>query len=86
MEKSASELGKVLADMYGNAKRGEKVTMIYLFGVKFHVEIQTIGIAEIIEESGIHSTYKTELSKAVKLSKYVIPKLLHKSDKNNYTN
>lgn len=74
MEKSASELGKILADMYGNAQSGEKVTMIYLFGVKYHADIHKVGIAEVIEESGIHSTYRTELNKAVKLAKYVIPK------------
>ena len=74
MGKSASELGKILGEMYGNAKSGEKVTMIYLFGVKYHDEIQNVGIAQVIEESGIHSTYRTELNKAVKLAKYVIPK------------
>ena len=55
-------------------QRLEKVTMIYLYGVKHSDEIQNVGIAVVIEESGIHSTYRTELNKAVKLAKYVIPK------------
>ena len=29
------ELGQVLYDMYENAKSGEKVTMIHLFGIKY---------------------------------------------------
>ena len=40
----------------------------------YHDDIHKVGIAEVIEESGIHSTYRTELNKAVKLAKYVIPK------------
>jgi len=73
MEKSSNELGKILANMYTNAKSKEKVTMIHLFGVKYHDDIRRVGVAQVIEESGISSTYKTELTKAVNLAKYVKP-------------
>lgn len=73
MSKTASELGHILLEMYKNAPKKEQVTMIHLFGVQFHAEILRVGIKEVIEEAGIHSTYRTELNKAVKLAKYVTP-------------
>jgi len=66
-----NELSQKLSEMYKDAPKGEQVTMIYLFGIKYHSEIKKMGIKEIIAQSGIHSTYQTELSKAIKLSKYV---------------
>ncbi len=78
MAKTASELGNILADMYKNAQKKEQVTMIHLFGVQYHEEIQQVGIREVVEEAGIHSTYRTELNKAIKLAKYVTPLQLYK--------
>jgi hypothetical protein len=74
MSKTLNELGNLLEEMYSNAPRKEQVTMIHLFGVKYAEDIQKVGIREVIEQSGIHSTYRTELNKAVKLAKYVNPK------------
>lgn len=74
MSKTIIELGSILADMYTNAPNKEQVTMIHFFGVKYAEDIQKVGIREVIEQSGIHSTYRTELTKAVKLAKYVSPK------------
>lgn len=74
MSKTIIELGSILADMYTNAPKKEQVTMIHFFGVKYADDIQKVGIREVIEQSGIHSTYRTELNKAVKLAKYVTPK------------
>ncbi len=68
---TVNELGQKLKDMYANASKGEQVTMIYLFGIKYHKQIQEVGVKQVIEQSGIHPSYQTELSKAVKLSKYV---------------
>ena len=45
--------------------------MIHLFGIKYSEEIMKCGIAEVIKESGIFSTYRTELGKGIKLAKYV---------------
>ena len=67
----AKELGKLLNDMYQNAPRGEQVTMIHLFGIKYSADIKRSGIKEVVKEAGINSTYSTEISKAINLSKYV---------------
>jgi hypothetical protein len=74
MSKTLKDLGNLLEEMYSNAPKKEQVTMIHLFGVKYADDIQKVGIREVVEQSGIHSTYRTELSKAVKLAKYVSPK------------
>lgn len=74
MSRSVEALGKILADMYANAPKKEQVTMVHLFGVKYSDDIQRVGIREVIEQAGIHSTYRTELTKAVKLAKYVAAK------------
>lgn len=67
----ATQLGKLLKESYENAPKTEKVTMIHLFGIKYHDEIKQSNISQIIEASGIHSTYRTELGKGLKLAKYV---------------
>jgi hypothetical protein len=60
--------------MYTNAPEGEQVTMVYVFGIKFHADIAHYGIGSVIEAAGISTPYKTELTKAVKLAKYVVPR------------
>ncbi|WP_347159411.1 HTH-like domain-containing protein [Pontibacter chitinilyticus] len=67
------DLGQKLKEMYENAPRGEQVTMIHLFGVKFADSIKEVGVKEVIDEAGISSTYRTELNKAINLAKYVRP-------------
>lgn len=69
----AKELGQILNEVYTNARKGEQVTMIHLFGVMYSGEITRCGIKEVVKESGIRSTYLTEVAKAVKLAKYVRP-------------
>ena len=67
----ATQLGRKLSEAYTNAAKGEKVTMIHLFGIKYCDEILKCGVSEVIREAGIFSTYATELGKGIKLSKYV---------------
>lgn len=74
MDNSIEKLGKILEDMYSNALKKEKVTMIHLFGIKYAEDIRKVGIKEVIDQAGIHSTYRTELNKGVNLAKYVTPK------------
>lgn len=74
MSKTLEELGILLEEMYSKAQKKEQVTMIHLFGVKYAEDIQKVGIREVIEQSGIRISYRTELNKAVKLAKYVSPK------------
>lgn len=71
-----NELGKILADMYGNAPYGERVAHIHLFGIKYGDTIKAKGFksSEIIKVSGLKDSYATEVSKGIKLSKYAVPK------------
>ena len=71
-----NELGFKLKEMYENAPKGDAVAMIHLFGIKYATEIKNNEISkkEIIEVSGISSSYLTELTKGVKLSEYVVSK------------
>jgi hypothetical protein len=65
-------LGKILHDMYSNAKR-DKVAMIYLFGIKYSDDIKRFDVAEIVKISGINVlSYATEIRKAIKLANYVV--------------
>ncbi len=68
------QLGKVLNEMYTNALHKEKVTMIHLFGIKYHNEIRRVGIREVVEASGLNTSYSAEISKALRLAEYVTPK------------
>jgi hypothetical protein len=62
--------------MYNNAPKGDAVAMIHLFGIKFANEIKQSEYSkkDIIKQSGISTSYLTELNKGVKLAKYVVPK------------
>jgi hypothetical protein len=70
------ELGRELREMYLNAPKDDAVAMIHLFGIMYADEISNFENAknEIIQVSGISQSYITELSKGIKLAKYVIPK------------
>ena len=71
-----NELGNVLAVMYGNAPQGEQVAHIHLFGIKYGriIKSNAYKSTEIIKASGLNDSYATEVSKGIKLSKYVVPK------------
>lgn len=69
------ELANILRDMYENAS-SEKTTMIHLFGIKYADEIKRNGYTpkEILKAAGMQESYQTEISKGVRLAKYVIAK------------
>lgn len=66
-------LGEILSNMYKTAPEGYKVTFIHLFGIKYAEEIITnkLSIKNILEFSTVKPSFSTEVSKGVKLSKYV---------------
>jgi len=70
------ELGDKLHDMYFNSEDGEAVAMIHLFAIKYAEDILASGesMKAIANAAGIQESYGTELSKGVKLAKYVVPK------------
>ncbi|NIY92026.1 HTH-like domain-containing protein [Vibrio diazotrophicus] len=71
-----NELADTLSDMYQNASHGDSVAMIHLFGIKYALDIKVLGVSckAIAKAAHINESYGTEISKGVKLSKYVIPK------------
>jgi len=71
-----NELGSKLNEMYTNAPKGDSVAMIHLFGIKYANLIKEGNYSkkDIITQSGISTSYLTELSKGIKLSNYVIIK------------
>ena len=71
-----NELGKILKEMYDNAPSGYQVANIHLFGVKYASIIlnNNFKATDIIRASGINQSYATEVSKGIKLAKYVVPK------------
>lgn len=67
-------LGNKLREMYEKAPYGESVTMIHIFGIKYASEIKRNGFTsgDIIKASGLNSSYATEVSKGIRLAKYVM--------------
>ena len=67
------ELAAELHRRYENAKRNEAACQIHLFGIEYAKELQDCGcpLKHIVELSGISMGYLSEISKGIKLSKYV---------------
>ena len=68
-----AELALRLRKMYSHAARGEAVTNIHLFGIKYANEIAGCGAspAEIVRLSGIPESYVTEVGKGIRLASRV---------------
>lgn len=66
-------LGKKLNDMYSNAPNGDSVVMIHLFGIRYANEILKMKLSkkDIAIAAKIPISYATEISKGIKLAKYV---------------
>ena len=71
------QLAMILKDMYqkGEVCR-EQTTMIHLFGIKYSRSIRDYGLSikKILEYAQLPESYKTEINKGMKLSKYVVAK------------
>lgn len=67
------ELALILKKNYENSLPGEQVATIHLFGIEYGQEIRKRSYAarEIVNESGLRKSYSAELSKGIKLSKFV---------------
>ena len=70
---SLDEIGEKLGTMYHNAEDKTQVVSIYLFGIKYGYVItkNQFQPKRIIESSGIKSSYESELSKALRIYKYI---------------
>jgi hypothetical protein len=67
------ELGQVLYQMYSTADHGKRVAQIHLFGIKYADIIlrNHLSVRNIIQYSGLNSSYATEVSKGINLAEYV---------------
>jgi hypothetical protein len=70
------ELGLILKGMYEGAPLGYKVANIHLFGIKYAsiIHSNNYNSIDIVRAAGLNPSYATEVSKGIKLSRYVIPK------------
>ncbi|ODW62841.1 hypothetical protein BBL91_22300 [Vibrio parahaemolyticus] len=68
-----NELGSTLEEMYQNAPENESVAMIHLFAIKYAEQIKNLNTSckSVAKAAGINESYGTEISKGIKLSKYV---------------
>jgi hypothetical protein len=67
------QLGAILKEMYDNAPKGEQVAHIHLFGIKYAQVIadNDLSIKQILVAAHLNQSYCTEISKGMKLSKFV---------------
>lgn len=70
-----TQLASILKGMYENAHY-DKTTMIHLFGIQYAEEFRNNGITpkEILKIANMPESYQTEISKGIRLSKYVYVK------------
>lgn len=61
----------LLKRTYEDAPRGEQVTAVLMFGIKYADLVELYGVNRLVTESGLPFGYAPELAKAIKLSKYV---------------
>ncbi|EAQ45021.1 hypothetical protein MED193_04306 [Roseobacter sp. MED193] len=67
-----------LRELHSEAPKGEKVTAIHLFGIRYSAELSTFtmsDLSKIAENAGLSPKYGTEIRKMVRLSRYVEEKI-----------
>ncbi|MDD3463375.1 MAG: hypothetical protein PHW07_07025 [Sulfurospirillaceae bacterium] len=67
------DLATELKKMYTSASQGDKTTMIRLFGIKYAQQLKECeaSMTEIAELSEVGASYHAEISKGIRLAKYV---------------
>ena len=67
------ELADILSHWYRHAPEGDSTTMIRLFGIVYVDEIGKCGatVSEIVRLSDISDKYNAEVSKGMRLARYV---------------
>ncbi len=68
-----NELGAKLGDMYHNAPKGEKVSNILLFAIKYAKQIKESKYSQldILRQAKITESHNIHISTGIKLEKYV---------------
>ena len=67
------QLAKELRQAYEVARRNEATCQVLLFGIRYAEDLENCGapLKKIVELSGIGKGYVSEVSKGVKLARYV---------------
>ena len=66
------EAAGILAEMYHyGLKKQEGVAHLHLFGIMYAEQIDGMSLPELVKHARIPDSYKTEIKKGMKLSKYV---------------
>ena len=67
------KLVQELVSTYHTAPPGERVTMIYLFGIKYADEItqNRYSLVDLLKAAEVPVSYRIELKKAINLAAYV---------------
>lgn len=73
---TARQLGKVLRAMYRQADENEKVTSVILFGIWYNNELLNNSLSQVMEYAGISFSYHKEISKGIRLARFVSVKSL----------
>ena len=70
------ELANELSRTYRNARKGDAVTMIHLFGITYANQLRKSeeSIQRIVERSDIPDSYHREVHKGMKLARFVVPR------------
>ena len=68
-------LASILRDMSDNAPKGEKSTMVHLFGIIYAkaIKANNISISELLKMAGIKESYNVEIRKGIRVGRYVEP-------------
>ena len=68
-----NELAEALSEMCHNAPRREKVTAIYLFGIKYAADLTQprISIPSVVDLADIGHSYASEVYTGIRLAQYV---------------
>ncbi len=71
--KTTHELIETLREMYESAPKDDTVTMIHLFGIMYHKDLQNSNVSkkDIAEKATGNQSYQTEINKGIRLAKYV---------------
>lgn len=67
------ELAQALRAMYQNAPLGDRVAAIHVFAIRYAAELERpdVNKATVLELAGMSNSYKTEISKGMRLARYV---------------
>ena len=65
------DLARELKNSYSTAAKSQKVVQIHLFGIRHANVLRNVSLPELLARAGMPDSYKTEISKGIRLSEHV---------------